>query len=529
MIYDYNEDYQYDSCVSQGVCSVNPRTSSLQEVLILYLKLASYYAINLYENGVEDNDTRNIILNTISILVSNFEFSERDFKVMTAGFNKILPPLIKKYEETCKNNNIVPECLKSILKFKQSSDIIKSIQFGEKEFLKKTKSLSAETRDLYKILFVLAKSICINVLDLESLGIEDKIGYISILKLLNSLNTNEQENDINALKTLILEASVVDNSLMKSLQAAKEERYGSQNLNEVSYSTTPGKAVLVVGSNIKELEDILEAFKDKEIDIYTHDEMILANTFPKFKEYKHLKGQFGQGIENCLLDFATFPGPIILTRHSLYNVKHLYRGLLYTTDFATSKGVIPIKNKDFTNVIQAAYDAKGFKKGKQCETVAVGYDYDELIDKISKQAQNFSQIFIIGLGAYTLEQKAYFEKLLAKTPENILIISLSYCIQRENVICLNACFDTFAIIKITEGMVDKISLPVSIFFPKCDRHTISQMLYLSQKPDINVFVGKCTPIMLNPNMIVTLKKLFNITGLTSVKKDLDEITADKQE
>ena len=116
MIYNYNEDYQYDSCVSQGVCSVNPRTSSLQEVLILYLKLASYYALKLYENGVNDEDTRKMILNTISVLVSNFEFSEKDFKVLTGGFNKILPSLIKKYEETCKNNNIVPECLKSILK-----------------------------------------------------------------------------------------------------------------------------------------------------------------------------------------------------------------------------------------------------------------------------------------------------------------------------------------------------------------------------------------------------------------------------
>ncbi len=523
MIHNYNEDYQYDSCVSQGVCSINPRTSSLQEVLILYLKLASYYALKLDENGVQDNHTRNIILNTISILVSNFEFSERDFRVITEGFNKILPPLIKKYEEVCKNSNIVPECLKSILKFKQSSDIIKSIRFGEREFIKKSKLLSPDIRDLYKILFVLAKSICINVLDLESLGIQDRIGYISILKLLNSLNTEGNEENTENLKTLIKEISVIDNTLMKTLQNAREERYGKQRLCEVSYSTTPGKAVLVVGSNIRELEEILEALKNNNIDVYTHDEMILANTFPKFNEYKNLKGQFGQGIENCLLDFATFPGPIILTRHSLYNVKHLYRGLLYTTDFATSKGVISIKDKDFSGVITAAENAKGFKTGRQCETVSVGYNYDELMEKVKLQAEKYTGIFIIGLGAYTLEQKAYFEKLLSQTPDNILIISLSYCIPRENIICLNACFDTFAIIKITEGITEELSLPVTVFFPKCDRHTISQMIYINQKPDVNVYVGKCTPIMLNPNMVITLKKLFDINGLTSVKKDLEEI------
>ncbi len=522
MIYNYNDDYQYDSCAAQGECSVNPRTSSLQEVLILYLKLASYYALKLYENGVSDNKVRSMILNTISILVSNFEFSERDFKVITAGFNKILPGLIKKYESVCRENNIVPECLKSILKFKQNTNIIQSIQLGEKEFLKKNKLLSAQTRDLYKILFVLAKSICINVLDLESFGIEDKTGYISILKLLNSLNTNTKD-DNKEIKEFIEQIARIDNDLMKSLLTAKEERYGSQNVCEVSYSTTPGKAILVVGSNIRELEDILEASKNKNIDVYTHDEMILANTYPKFAEYKNLKGQYGQGIENCLLDFATFPGPIILTRHSLYNIKHLYRGLLFTTDFATSKGVIQIKNKDFSEVIDCAKNAKGFKTGRQCESVSVGYDYKNLMNKIRECSEKYSRILLIGLGGYTLEQKAYFEKLLSALPDNILAISLFYCVQKKNVICLNACFDTYAITKIAVGVTKETSLPVSIFFPKCDRHSISQMIYLAQNPKTDIYVGKCTPVMLNPNMMTTLKEVFGINALTSVKKDLEEI------
>lgn len=85
MNYNYNEDYQYDSCVSQGICSVNPRTSSLQEVLVLYLKLTAYYALKLYENGGSDEKARNIIMNTISVMVSNFEFSERTLRLWLTG------------------------------------------------------------------------------------------------------------------------------------------------------------------------------------------------------------------------------------------------------------------------------------------------------------------------------------------------------------------------------------------------------------------------------------------------------------
>ena len=66
-------------------------------------------------------------------------------------------------------------------------------------------------------------------------------------------------------------------------------------------------------------------------------------------------------------------------------------------------------------------------------------------------------------------------------------------------------------------------LPLTVFFPKCDRHTMSQMIYLSTQENIGVFVGKCTPMILNPNLINTLTPLFGIKGLTSAKKDLNEI------
>lgn len=522
MNYNYNEDYQYDSCISRGLCSINPRTSSLQEVLVLYLKLTAHYALKLYDNGYLDESARKVILNTISVMVSNFEFSENDFKTMTAEFNKILPSLIERYEKLCEENNTEPDFIESSLKFNQGTDIIKSIQLGEKEFLKKLKLISQEVRDLYRISFVLAKSICINILDLETFGVDAEEGYLSILRLLNSLNANN-DNDIGEIKKMIEEIAKVDNTLMNSLKIAREQRYGKPRVTEVSYTTTPGKAVLVVGSNIRELEDILEALKNEEIDVYTHDEMILANTYPKFSEYKNLKGQFGQGIENCLLDFATFPGPIILTRHSLYNVENLYRGLLFTTDFATSKGVISIKDKDFSEVINSAKKAKGFKNGKQCESVDVGFDYETVIAEIKEKSAGCSRVFVVGLGAYTLEQKVYFEKLLGQTPDDVLVISLSYCVKRDNVICLNACFNSFAITGITDKLIEDINLPITVFFPTCDRHTISQMIYLSQNDKIQIYVGKCTPIMLNPNMMTTFQQVFGIKSLTSVKKNLLEI------
>ncbi len=523
MTNNFNEDYQYDSCTANGRCSVNPRISSLQEVLILYLKLLAHYALKLHENNKKDDIAKNIILNIISVMVLNSDFSEKDFEKIILRLNNELPRIKEEYSALCEQNDLVPDYLKSVLKFDDKADIIKSIQLGERELLKKIESISQEVRNLYTILLVLAKSICINLLDLESFSVSNDEAYIYILKLLDSLNVNKY--NLEEIKTLIKDTVEFDNTLMKELRKVQEERYGIQRETNVSYSTTPSKALLVVGSNIRELEDVLEALKETEIDIYTHDEMMLAHTFPKFSEYKHLKGQYGQGMDNCYLDFATFPGPILLTKHSLYNVENLYRGRLYTTDIAYSKGVISIDNKDFSPVITSAFEAKGFKTGKKCESVEVGYNFDKTFEKIKNKflKGNYSKIFLIGLNAYTLEQKSYFENLIKKTPKDVLIVSLSYCEDTDNIICINACFDTFAISKFGEEIIKEFDIPITIFFPKCERHSISQMLYLSEFENVKIYVGRCAPILLNPTLIETLGKFFNIKTLSSVKKDLESI------
>ena len=521
----YGDNYQYDSCVSRGICSVNPRTSSLQYILVLYLKLAAHYVIKIKDlhsdSGDSINKIKNLILNTISIMVSNPEFSENDFRAIISGFNEELPKIINRYEDLCKEQNRKPDYLESVIKYDKQDDIIKAIQLGEKEFLKSVHSFPEEIRDLYKILFVLAKSMCTNILDLETFGIED--GYEEILDLLNFLNSESQS--LESIKELIINVTKKDNLLMKKLFESKVARYGKPRPKMVSYSTVPSKAVLVVGSNLREFEIVLESLKDYDIDVYTHDEMILAHIFPYFDKYPHLKGQYGHGTENCLIDFATFPGPIILTRHSLFNVENLYRGRLYTTDFAYSKGIIPIRNYDFSAVIEAANSSKGFKTGKECESEIVGYDYESIMnfveDKISTNV--YKKILIIDISSNEKEAGDYFEKLLNITDEQTLVISLSYYVERDNTICLNACFDTFSIVKISEEIFKKYNIETALIFPKCDRHTISKMIYLISQNRGKIFVGKCTPILLNPSLIKTLTNVFGIDKLTTPKKDLEEM------
>ncbi len=520
---NFSEDYQYNSCTSRGICSINPRISSLQEILVLYLKQTAYYMLKLQDKSYKNDAIKNLILNTLSVMVSNTSFSEIDFEMITNHFNKLLPEIIQKYEDICAKDGIEPEHIKTVLEYNTENDIIKSIRIGEAEFRKIINKIPKQIYSMYKLMFVIAKSICTNVQDLETFGEDSEEGYTTILIILNQLNS--ENTTTNEIKNILNKIAEVNHNLMKKLRETQIKRYGKQQENNVSYTTTPGKAILVVGSNIRELEIISEALKDTNIDIYTHDEMMLAHTFPFFQKYNNLKGQFGKGIENCLLDFATFPGPIIITRHSLYNIENLYRGRLFSTDPANTRGVIPIRENNFEEVIKSAEDSKGFKSGKTCRNEIIGFEYEKIAEKIKSEidSDQYSQVFVIGLGGYTQEQQNYIKKLIEKTPDNILIISLSYYIEKDNVICLNACFDTYAVTYIAEYISSISDIKITIFFPTCDRHTISKMIYFTSKNIARVFVGACIPIIVNPNLITTLNKIYGIESFSTVKNDLNKI------
>jgi hydroxylamine reductase len=515
------EDFQYDSCVSKGVCSVSPQTAALQTVLLMYLKFVSKYALNLYNKKIIDKNLEYLILTTITIAVSNPEFTETSFSSIVSLFKEKLPKIIEKYNKACSQNDFEKNDLGSLELFLKTENITESIRYGELEFRKISKRIDFETLNLCRIALVVAKSISINLMDLESFDKSSEKSFLFILKILDIISKDDIDKD--ELENLIIKMSKIDMDLSFKLRKAQEERYGIQTVSEVSYSTTPSKAVLVVGSNIRELETVLESLKDTKIEVYTHDEMMLAHTFSKFKEYKNLKGQYGQGVENCLLDFATFPGPIILTKHSLHNIESLYRGRLFTTDYTCPKGVIRIENNDFSEVIKAANNSKGFKRGRECETVTIGYDYEKIITKIQETLANskYKSLCYIGLERYSSEQNDYFEKLIKLAPKSMLIISYSNFVEQENYIHINTCFDQFSLIKIYERLKEQ-NLPTFVFMPKCDRNTISQMIYLAQNENTKVFVGKCTPIILNPSLILTLQKIFKIKEITSAKNDIAE-------
>ena len=524
MFYNYNEDYRYDSCISKGICSINPRTSSLREVLVMYLKLLAFYTLHLKHLGVKNKATEDIILNTMSGLMSNLESGNREFYRTLVNLKSIIIESITTYKQICKTKNIPLQEVKTNIKLNKTMEIAELIRMGEKEFSGKLKSVSEEKRTLYEIIFLVLKSICINLVELKSYGETDKYGYTEILYLLNTINFPELSKRI-LLKKIDI-AVKTDYSLTQKLYEIRIKNFGEQTETNISYTTTSGKAILVAGTNIQELKNVLDATKDIDVDIYTHGEMILAYTYPKFREYPQLKGQFGKGIEHCLLDFATFPGAILIAKHSLENIEYLYRGRLYTTDNFVPQGVIQIKDNNYAPLINSAFSAKGFKHGKEKPSVRFGCSQSELktkIDYLIKNIKNYKNIIILGTEILTTEQQTYYNKLLKIIPDNYAVISLSEFSHRKNFININSAPDFYMIYRIWDMLkpyTKNNGTEVCLFLAKCDKHTISNIINLKKKGIDKIFLSKCTPIMLNPPLTKALTELYEIQPTTTADKDI---------
>ena len=117
---------------------------------------------------------------------------------------------------------------------------------------------------------------------------------------------------------------------MEALDAANTGAYGTPAPTKVRITPVAGKAILVSGHDLRDLAAILEATKDKGINVYTHGEMLPAHSYPKLHAYPHLAGNYGGAWQNQQQEFAAFPGAIVMTSNCLIEPSALYRNRIFT-------------------------------------------------------------------------------------------------------------------------------------------------------------------------------------------------------
>lgn len=532
---NYGEKISLNECAVKGYCSVDPIIYSLLEVLLYELKQLTYYYIKMRELGYENKYIKNKIINYLSVIFIGNEFNRDEFRIFLQEMNLQKESVKKSYITVCDEKNIDCQILKSNIDFgntvnSKTLDLSFLVNQGEKQAIKRNKSLNNNIKNLYEIILNIIKSASTRLIELKYYTDDYLPEEDSILKLFNNLNFSTMMEE--KLTKKINDFAKVNYEIHKKLHYYKEEYYGKIILNEVNVGVKAGKSILASGQNLKDLEDLLENVKETDINVYTHNGLIVAHAYPKFRKYKNLVGHYQMSLDSVQYDFISFKGPVLVLRNFQYILDALYRGRVFTTNIIADKGMEKISNTDFSSLLKIAENSEGFLHNHKIAKVKVGYDENDIfqkIDEVIKKIKNkeIKHLIVIGLMNHAAIYSEYFNKMENLLPDDFFVLTTLLPSQKDNVLYFNSFFNSSLIYKVLAYMkkeIDFAEFSTSLFLTSCNLHTISHLFNLKYLGIKNIYLPECTSNVITPVMLEFLKTKFGFKQVsTNPQKDIDEL------
>lgn len=515
-----------DDCTSRGACSLPPSVSSLQELLLYLIRQTAYYIAGLDKLNLNNPKIIKEIIKTFSSLVFVNELGEKHLYSLILQNYYAFKNCRQTYIDACKTRNIAENLRTFNVKFDENTSVSSAISEGDKILKKEYKSMVSDIRNYMQIFYIVLKSVCLNINRLYDFDDCTDSYSIEVIKSLNVLNNSTLYELLSQIKNL------AQKDFLLNLRISKELRlnFGQILKVNVSHSTRSGKAILVSGTNFFDLLNVLELTKDKNIDIYTHSGLLLAHALEKFRQYKNLIGHYGNSTENCIIDFGTFPGAILLTNNSKNNTEFLYRGKIFSNDYLIPQGVTKIKNNDYTSLIDSALNSKGFSKGKIKPDSVIGYNEAsclKLMDKIFEKLVNseIKHLYIIIGNSHSDQQKEYFKIFLENIKPDEFVLSFSYGKTTDNVFVIDLGYYYPVITEFIYKIIKHRELHSRIvfLFDACTVCLISGVIYLKGLGVKNIYVSHCSPRLINPSVFDTLVKKYDLNYTANPLNDLNNI------
>ena len=306
-----------------------------------------------------------------------------------------------------------------------------------------------------------------------------------------------------------------------------------------------GKAILVSGHDLKDLEDLLEQTEGKGINIYTHGEMLPAHGYPKLKAYKHLVGNYGGAWQDQAKEFDAFPGSILMTTNCIQKPRETYRARIFTTSLVAMPGVTHIASKDFTPVIEAALAADGFIEDGSDKTIMVGFARNAVmsvagpvIDAVKSGA--IKHFFLVGGCDGAKSGRNYYTDFAQAVPKDCVILTLACGKFRFNkldfgdiggiprLLDIGQCNDAYSAIQIAVALskafgVGVNDLPLSMILSWYEQKAVAILLTLLYLGITNIRLGPSLPAFITPTVLNVLVEKFAIKPITTPEEDLKAI------
>ncbi|QLK60602.1 hydroxylamine reductase [Enterobacteriaceae bacterium Kacie_13] len=337
--------------------------------------------------------------------------------------------------------------------------------------------------------------------------------------------------------------------VMAILDKGETDAYGHPQPTSVNVRPLAGKAILISGHDLKDLQMLLEQTAGTGINIYTHGEMLPAHGYPELKKYPHLAGNYGSGWQNQQVEFAKFPGPVVMTSNCIIdpNIGN-YGDRIWTRSIVGWPGVQHLEGEDFAPVITQALQLPGFRYSEIEQEISVGFGRqtllgaaDTVIDLVA--AKKLRHIFLIGGCDGSRSERSYFTDLAVSVPKDCLIMTLACGKYRFNkldfgtieglprLLDVGQCNDAYSAIILAVNLAEKLGcgvneLPLSLVLSWFEQKAIVILLTLLSLGVKNIATGPTAPAFLTDNLLAILNEKFGLRAITSVEQDLSTMLAE---
>jgi hydroxylamine reductase len=296
------------------------------------------------------------------------------------------------------------------------------------------------------------------------------------------------------------------------------------------------------------MEELLKQTEGTGVDVYTHSEMLPANYYPAFKNYKHFVGNYGNAWWKQNEEFSSFNGPILMTTNCIIPIKGNYQDRIFTTGMAGYPGVTHIpdrkdgKPKDFSEIIELA---KTCQPPVEIETgkIVGGFAHAQVLalaDKIVEAVKSGAiRKFVVMAGCDGRhKERNYYTDFAKALPEDTVILTAGCAKYRYNklnlgdiggiprVLDAGQCNDSYSLaviaLKLKEvfELNDINELPIVYNIAWYEQKAVAVLLALLSLGIKNIHLGPTIPAFLSPAVVDVLVKNFNISGVSSVEEDI---------
>ena len=538
--YQCEQTAKGEGCTISGVCGKKPETAALQDLLVYSLIGLSEVAVEGRMYGVVGHEYDAFTVKALFTTLTNVNFDDANL----AEYVNRAVVLREQLKYRLKAAGSKAEFTDAPATFKPAADLNGMIEQGRNVGLKSDVFAADENiRSLQHITLFGIKGVAAYADHAQILGQEDKKVYEYIYDGLAAMRNSKL--GLNDWVGLALKCGEINIRAMELLDAGNTGTYGHPTITKVPLGAKKGKAILISGHDLKDLEMLLKQTEGKGINVYTHGEMLPAHAYPELKKYSHFYGHYGTAWQNQINEFAAFPGPIVMTTNCIQKPRDSYLGSIYTMGSVAWPGAVHLKNDNYDQVIKKALEMPGFTADVAGKEVLVGFGRNTVlsvapavIDAVkNKQLRHF---FLVAGCDGAKPGRNYYTEFVEKVPQDCVVLTLACGKFRffdkdmgaiggiPRLLDVGQCNDAYSAVKIAMALADAFKvgvndLPLSMILSWYEQKAAAILLSLLYLGIKDIRLGPSLPAFITPAVLDVLVKNFNIMPISTPDQDLKAI------